>query len=325
MEAGRDFLLFITFIVILGIAWYVTGGPSRTISHQGWFLNPSAPLGSGQGYNIPSIPIPSGGDSGAAGSGSSGNASEPQANAPSIWDYFFNYRAGVGVSATPATSPYAQYIYLEQGQSQSSDPAFEYIVIRSSQDLKTSLTISGWTLESAIAGIKVTIGSAAQVPFLGQVNSKGPISIGPGTAIVVTTGRSPNGTSFRLNECTGYFEQFQDFRPSLPKECPRPEDEMLRYPETLAGNDACQEFIQTIPQCILTVTSIPGNIGSGCQNFILTVLSYNGCIAAHKNDPDFYRNSWRVFLERDQELWKNTHDAIRLLDENGKLVAQVSY
>jgi len=48
MNAGRDFLLFIFFLVVLGIAWFLTGGPSRTISHSGWFLN-------GQGVEIPSV------------------------------------------------------------------------------------------------------------------------------------------------------------------------------------------------------------------------------------------------------------------------------
>ncbi len=321
MGAGRDLLLFIGFLIVLGIAWFVTGGPARSISHQGWFLSAPSPLGNAQDYNIPHVPLPN------AETESQNNTTPPPQTNPvaSIWDYFFNYRVGLGAAPTPGTSSYAQNVYFQQGNSMSADPTAEYVIIRTSPNLKTNLTITGWTVESAATGAKATIGNAAVIPYLGQVNSEGPISIGPNTSVYLTTGHSPNGTSFRLNECTGYFEQFQHFTPSLQRDCPRPEDELLRHPQTLAGNDTCDTFIRSIPQCTLTLTAIPGNVGSGCQDFILNDLSYSGCITAHKNDPNFYRSEWRVFLERDQELWKNTHDVIRLLDENGKLVGQVSY
>jgi hypothetical protein len=323
MSAGRDFLLFVLFLVVLGFVWFYTGGPSRAISHSGWFLNPPSPLGNGEGYNIPSVPLPSatssyssdGSASGTNGSGSS----------QSLWDYFFHYRAGTGEAARPGDSPYAQYVTFYPGNTQTSDPTAEYITIQTNPQLKSAITVTGWTVESAQSGVKVAIGGASQIPFLGQANSETPVTLGPQSSVTLVTGRSPNGTSFRVNKCTGYFNQFQTFTPRLPVECPAPQDEMLRNPGTLAGNQDCQNFIQSIPQCTLTVGSIPGTVGSACQNFILNTLSYNGCITAHQSDPDFYRNQWYVYLDRSQELWANNHDAIELLDENGKLVGEISY
>jgi hypothetical protein len=188
-----------------------------------------------------------------------------------------------------------------------------------------SLTISGWSLENVSTGVAVPIGNAAQIPFLGQVNYESPISIGPGSTVIVTTGQPPNGTSFRVNECTGYFKQFQTFTPSLSYECPRPDDELLLHPDTLAGDEACRKYVDTLSQCTFAINALPPGLSSECQDFILNDLSYNGCIDGHRDDPTFYRNEWRVFLSRSQELWNNDHGVIRLLDENGKLVAQASY
>jgi hypothetical protein len=125
--------------------------------------------------------------------------------------------------------------------------------------------------------------------------------------------------------CTEYFEQFQDYTPSLQSDCPDPEEEALKNPQKTAGNTECIDFIDRLRSCELYTQTIPGSLGASCQSFIQNDLSYNGCVTAHRNDPDFYQNEWRVFLNRQQELWGNTHDQVRLLDENGNLIASVSY
>ena len=320
MNAGRDLLLFILFLVALGIAWFMTGGPSRPLSQAGWFLNPPAPLGNGQGYNVPMVPMPTSTQSTAQ----LGNTNAPSPT-QSIWNYFFNYRTGVGASVAPPSSPYAQFVSLQSSGARNTNPQQEYVTLRISPRLTGTLTITGWTIESAQSGIKVTLGGAAQIPALGGVSSETPVSIGPSGTIIIVTGQSPKGASFRVNKCTGYFNQFQQFTPTLPSDCPTPQDEMLQHPELTSGNTTCQNYIQRIPQCTLVVNAIPGNVGGLCQNFILNMLSYNGCITEHQSDPDFYQNEWYLFLGRSQEMWNNSHEDIRLLDENGKLVAETSY
>jgi hypothetical protein len=326
MNAGRDFLLFVLFLIGLGIVWFFTGGPTRALSHSGWFLSPPSPLGNGEGYNLPGVPL--------ASSTSDWSKSNTYTNAysdrypsgnNSVWDYFFNYRPGTGQVNRPPDSSYAQYVSFYGGNTQTDDPKSEYVVIQTDSNLRGTITMTGWSLESAQTGLRVSIGNAAQIPFLGQMNSEVPISVGPMSRVVVITGHSPNGTSFRLNKCTGYFNQFQKFVPSIREECPRPQDEMLLHPQQLSGNQSCQDFVATLPQCRLTLSAIPGNVGGLCQDFILNTLSYNGCISAHQSDPDFYRNEWRLYLNRDQELWANNHEGIRLLDESGKLVGEITY
>ena len=321
MGAGRDFLLFIFFLVALGVAWFLTGGPGRPLSHAGWFLNPS--LGGTSGISIPgvNIPQPTSGNT----SGNNQPQQTQQASAPNLWDYFFNYQPGIGEASSPTDSPYAPYVSLSASDAQSSDPAAEYVTIRTSSSLPGSLTISGWYLQNVSSNVTVAIGDAAQIPFLGGMNSETPISVGPSSTIVVTTGQSPNGTSFRVNECTGYLGQYQTFAPSLPRECPTPQDEMLQHPQTLAGDEPCRQYISTLGRCTVATGTFPSDVSSACQDFVLNDLSYNGCITEHKPDPTFYRNEWRVFLNRNQELWNNDHGTIRLVDENGKLIAQTSY
>ncbi|MES2134712.1 MAG: hypothetical protein V4449_00520 [Patescibacteria group bacterium] len=325
-NAKSDFMIVILLVIALGIAWVMTGGPSNPMTHQGGLFSAPWPLGDGgNAYTVPTIPLESG-------SVSSNNEVAPTAPTNSttkskttVFDYFFGYRPGVGAVADPSASPYASYVRLERGNAENTDPKKEYVTIRTSGSLQNSVTITGWALQSTTNNLHVVIGSAAQIPSLGGLNTDTPITLGSDSVVSITTGRSPNGASFRLNMCTGYFEQFQDFSPSLPQECPRPRDEMYLFPEKTAGNAECENFINTLNQCTLTVTEIPGKIGNSCQDFVLTNLSYNGCIAKHRNDPDFYHNEWRVFLGRDQELWNNSHDRILLLDENGKLVSVVSY
>ena len=319
MSAGRDLLLFILFLIALGIAWFLTGGASRPLAHAGWFLNPPAPLGNGQGYNIPTVPVPT------VGTSTTGTRAVPSPT-QSIWNYFFNYRVGLGsaVGGTP-DSPYAPYVSFSIAGARNSDPEQQYVVLRTSSQLNGALTVTGWTLEDAQTGIKAVIGNAAQIPALGGMNSATPVSIGPSATAYIVTGTSPEGVSFRVNKCTGYFNQFQTFAPPLSMRCPTPQDEMLQHPELTAGNTTCQDYVRTIPRCTLTLTAIPGNIGGLCQSFIQNTLSYNGCITAHQADPDFYDNAWYLYLGRNQALWNSSHDDIRLLDENGKLIAEVNY
>ncbi len=238
---------------------------------------------------------------------------------------FLGYRTATGYSSDPARSPYAAYVELDEETADDEDPGKERLVIRTEDDLAGQITVTGWRVESALTKQGVVIGSASELPFLGGASAEGPIVLHEDQELLLSTGRSPNGVSFRINKCVGYFEQFQDFSPPLPRECPSPYDEMLRYPYKTAGNEHCMDFIDGLDECTLTVTEIPPGVGGQCQDFVLNTLSYQGCITDHKNDPDFYENEWRVFLGRNQELWGNTHDRILLLDENGKLVDSVSY
>jgi hypothetical protein len=313
-------IMFLLFIIVLGAIWLYSGGPERA-DGQGPFLVPPWLWNAGDSYTIPGIQI-IGNETNSGGEGTGGTSEPaPSEESPSFFDLFFGFRG----TSEKLDSPYAGLVTLERGTATASNPDSEYIIIRTASTLERNITISGWKLEEDANTLSVTLGQASEIPFLGQVNVETPITLPANSRVYVTTGRSPNGYSFRLNQCTGYFEQFQNFSPQLPLECPFPEDEALRRPEILSGNAACIELIERLPRCYLEVNSISPSVGNLCQSFIVNELSYNGCLNAHKNDPGFYKNEWRVFLNRSQELWVNKYERIRLLDENGKTVSVLSY
>lgn len=317
--AGTDFILFILFLIVLGVVWAVTGGPARDISREGPFLNAPSPLGDGNAYGVPSVNTPEF-DNKYRGDTGSGNSSF-------FTDIISRVRSGVDTTDGEEKSPYAEYVSLSISSARNSDPSQEYVTIKTSRSLSDRITISDWRLESSVTLAGSALGSASYLPFSGQVNTESPVAIGPNTTVYVTTGRAPIGVSFRTNTCTGYFEQFQDFQPRLKLECPFPEDEFVAALERDAfiPNAACIDYVDDLNRCIFNINNVPQGIGGACQNFALNDLTYNGCVSLHKNDAEFYKSEWRMYLDRDQELWRSKNERIRLLDENGKVIDVISY
>lgn len=200
----------------------------------------------------------------------------------------------------------------------------EQIELRVNNSLKEKINISNWRLESGVSGVSDKIGEGAYLPYSGQVNVETAIFVEAGDRIIINTGRSPIGSSFRINKCVGYFEQFQDFNPPLYKECPEPINDL---PNVGVGNEAeaCIDFVERLPRCELYLREVPTNIGGLCTNYVTTKINYNTCVDNHKNDSGFYAKEWRVYLGRNDELWKSKREIIKLLDQNGEVVDVVSY
>jgi hypothetical protein len=279
-KPGRDLGLLILFLIILGVLWYAQGGADRQFS-TGPFLT---------------------------------NTPAPTVKKDTIFfdgENFEGIDAGVG-SQSGAVSFYAR-------QAKQSDPQKEYLEIELSKEGENLINITGWTVGGRI-GLDLKIPKAAHLFIANQVNVKQNVFLSPGGKAVIATGRSPIGSSFRLNKCTGYFSQFQDFFPRLLKKCPYPRDE--EWPANLS--DDCLDYIETLPRCQANF-SIPVYLGNKCIKAINKQLSYNSCVAAHKSDEDFYKNEWRIYLNRDEELWKNRHDTIILRNKEGKIVDSVFY
>ncbi len=284
----KDFGWLALFLIALGVIWFAQGGPAKLTSMTSPFLqspeiNPS-PDSSQNGYsfwnNSPET---------------IGQTSEKDSR----------YKGKVSLSASWA--------------SRETDPQKEYIEISASYSNKEPVSITGWTLKGK-QGFSATIGQGAYLVYSAQLNTQGAIFLGPNDRATIVTGHSPIGTSFRLNLCTGYFNQFQDFTPTLPQECPRiSENEIpVNYP------DACTDFIRSLSSCRMPLTAVPLGAGNDCTNFVSEKANYNGCVSAHKSEDNFYKPEWRIYLGRDNELW-GTRDSITLFDNEGKIVAQTSY
>lgn len=196
----------------------------------------------------------------------------------------------------------------------------EYIQIALDYDAKASVDITGWSLESALSGTKAYLPGVAS-PFMGATtNVIGSAAIQPGGLVIVTSATSPVGVSFRENVCTGYLGQFQEFAPQLGNECPSPSSILPLTQENLQRyGESCFDVLTYLSSCQFP-QNLPENITPACRAFLTDALSYNGCANRNRSLQSFETNRWRMYLGGQNELWRNSHDAIRLLDREGKTV-----
>lgn len=213
-------------------------------------------------------------------------------------------------------------VTLQKAQARQTDPQKEYVdLVYRSSFLKEGLPLdmSGWTIENK-RGDRFGFGYAANLPYAGQVNTLSRLIVPPGGTVHIVTGRSPIGANFRINTCTGYFEQFNSFTPSLPQKCPRPSEE----PAQTNLPDVCLDYIESLPSCRIPQNTLL-DIGDVCRAYSTNNINYSGCVANHKIDTDFYQNEWYIYLGRSTELWKEEREKIILRDQQGNLTAQLEY
>ncbi|MDP2705207.1 MAG: hypothetical protein U1D31_02575 [Patescibacteria group bacterium] len=218
-------------------------------------------------------------------------------------------------------SPYADTVSIKGVSGLGSvDPKKEYVTISLSQSSKENVTISGWQLKSDSTGKSVAIGKGAAVYYPNTSSQNDFVVLLPGNTAVITTGMSPLGLSFKTNKCTGYLNQFNSFSPTLPQQCPLPENEDLRSIPYVPANFSCFDFIERMSRCRLNTKPLPVTFSSECVAFIYEKVGYQGCLSLHRNDSDFFGTQWRIYLGRNESLWLNKRETIRLIDENGKTV-----
>lgn len=273
----------------------------------------------------------------ASNSSQSGNSYKPPSNLPSDTNNIGYELGRIGQDANriqqeidankaaAESSKLSRDIYFSSGGAGNTNPDSEYLTFTLSQNHIGKVPITGFELKSLITGRGITIPEAVTLPFAGVINEETPVFINPGDTVVLVTGRSPIGYSFRLNKCTGYFGQFQNFTPYLERNCPLPKDEADDFPPNYF-NDACIDYIQSISQCTMPLNNYSTSLlQSQCQSFINEKLNYKGCVDEHKNDPDFYKKEWRIYLGQNEELWKSRRETIKLLDLDKKTVGTLTY
>ncbi len=228
-------------------------------------------------------------------------------------------------TSTGNPSPYAGRIAITENAATESDPAREFIRVTASQNNMTPLFIMNWSLQSAVSGARAPIPQAAPLFVLGVVNNVQGISLEPGASVFITTAASPVGTSFRENICSGYLSEVQTFTPELSSECPTPSEALPMNADNLRTyGSPCFDFLNTLTQCHFP-TSLPGDISPACRSFVSNTMSYNGCINTYRNRNTFALPTFRAYLAFRSELWSNSHDVIRLLDEQGRTVDVLTY
>lgn len=221
-------------------------------------------------------------------------------------------------------SPYVGQVDIRKAAAMTQSPNGQYVELHAAGNA-APLSISGWSLESAVSGARAYIPEAAAIFRMGSVNTVGQVKLAPGGQIIVVTGPSPVGVSFQENKCTGYLGTLQPFVPALLANCPAP---LTAIPRTAANEmrlgTSCFEYLSTLAPCTFPQNP-PSSLSAACRAEMQSTLSYNGCVNQHKNGAGFSSNTWRVYLAWGKPLWSVQNDIIRLLDEEGRIVNVLNY
>ncbi len=302
----QGLLLILGIFLLFGLLWYFSGGPNRTLSHEGiLFQNP------GRVNRIP-LPIPS-----VIGTPGSFDASSTDEST------FGSFTNSFG-TFVDKTSPYSEYVSLRK-QNAGKSIEDEYVTISISGSAPKPVTITGWKLESTVTGARVQLGEAADIPFLGGVNSVTPVIAPAQSTVHVISKRAPTGSSFRANLCTGYFTQYYDFAPGISRSCPSPREEARAVLSPSDENESCDIALRDTHTCTVNLKGLPGGISNACNALITERLTYSGCVTAHKAEPGFKNNEWYLYLGRTSPLFRARGERIRLLDENNLTVDVIAY
>ena len=224
-------------------------------------------------------------------------------------------------SRMPNESVYKSKVRLARGTASEADPNKEYIELQASSNNQKLMPITGWVLKNS-KNEEMKIGKGAYFVFSAQINQEIDILLAPGAKVYVNTPRSPIGANFQTNICTGYFEQFQDFIPSLRKDCPHPYKDISPSANL---KDKCLDYIERLPRCEMPINNIPWDLDDACRKYLSENINYNSCVANHRKDKNFYSNEWRIYLGRGKELWKSRRETITLYDQLGKIIDSISY
>lgn len=211
--------------------------------------------------------------------------------------------------------------YINRGNT----PGNEYAVLHMNDSATGSVQITGWRIQSVASGQGTSIPDGVFLYYTGTINGKNLITLSAGDTVYLLTGVSPIGYNFKVNKCSGYLSQFQNFTPYLSTSCPAPRDENLSSIPRRVENNACFDYIDSLPSCREQVGSLPAGLSYECTNFITTKLNYNSCVDTHRGDKDFYQKEWRVYLGRSSTLWQSEREDIVLYDANGKIVSELTY
>jgi hypothetical protein len=329
--------IMIAAVVILFVAWWIwTGGITRGLKIGYYLGDPYAFItGSTTGglFTLPgqSAMIPDTPDTIDVAYQDTGNPNYGVSTADQLNALQNQYSELSAEAKDPKNfgnpSPYQNKITFGQSNAQDSSSASEYVTLQASFANTAPISLAGWSLQSAVTGVRIALPQAAPQFVSGVGNNVAPVTLSAGSVAYVVSGPSPVGVSFRENSCTGYLAELQVFTPELNKTCPSPSDELSLNAQNISQfGDACVDYARSLPQCHFPgLDQKPAGISDACASFLLNRFSYNGCVYAHKIESDFYQPSWRLYLGSGANIWRDTHDVVRLLDDQGRTVDVLQY
>lgn len=316
----KEFGWFFNLLIGLGLLWFFMGGYMSETAREGPYLKPPAPLDTGEAYGGKYV-SPNG-------SGVKATLDLPESPAmvirdlqQSVVDFLEESRQAIKLHESPLLSK-SLYIDGVDG-AKAKDAQKEYVVIRSTASVKGVAAVTDLTLGGTGFGLAARLPQAAALPILGTAYRQADVAVPANSRVIVSSGRSPIGTSFRVNMCSGYLGQFQTYVPALAQECPEPLAELASA--GLSGDASCKAFVEDLPRCRAYNGSFPADVSASCRAFVTGRLTYNSCVSNNSAKAGFYKNEWRLFLEEKDELWKQKREIIRLYDKSGTAIDAVTY
>ncbi|MDO8525397.1 MAG: hypothetical protein Q7S07_02795, partial [Candidatus Omnitrophota bacterium] len=148
---------------------------------------------------------------------------------------------------TSQSSQRGKVLIISTTDASETDVNKEYVVLKAPASNRGPIPLTGWRLESSLTAKSASIGGGVETLVLGK-GGGGTIVLNPGDTVIVSSGHSPVGTSFRVNACSGYLSQFQTFTPDLSLFCPFPKNETT-FSSSQDLGEACYDALDTIPRC----------------------------------------------------------------------------
>ena len=312
-------LFFLGFLGLFVLIWLSTGGPARPGSWTGPFLTAPTDPTAREVYSFPRAPLSVAGDD--TGREQLRSAQQDTADL-AIYGEPSVYRGHVEISKVelgPVVDERAR------DERKKRDAGNERITLKISTRAEGPIDISGFAIASGKYKERTLIPYGVTTFIIGQTQAAERIVVQPGDEVIVVSGTSPLGVSFRENKCTGYLAQYQDFTPPLSSSCPGPRAEFDRF-YTGPSFDAnlCRDHVASIRSCHYE-SYVPRQLPAACKPFVDQYLHHNGCVVAHAGDTDFASDTWRVYLGKSRTLYADTYETIRLLDASGRIVDVYAY
>lgn len=328
-----DVFFFVAVLAFFFVAWLAGGGPSKPISWAGPYITPITNTGQTQeGYGDTSWVR-----------GITVTNTLPGVRQEEIRSTVADLQSKLAALQKETNkekllgtkSPYYGQVRIVGGNPQATDPDLEYITIRMDSSTNEELSISGWRVESVATDLGATIGAGDALPTGADARESSNIVLRPGEQAYIITGESPINGSFKENMCTGYLGMRENFYPALTNRCPSAREEFDRFFE---GNSILDSgCYQRVNQAGTCRTPSDSGVSSFCVSLIDKRLTYPGCVATHRYDAYFSTGPWRIYLGRTEltrthtktriygELWRQTREGIKLLDQNGLTVDLYTY
>ncbi|MBI2446616.1 MAG: hypothetical protein HYV51_02220 [Parcubacteria group bacterium] len=178
------------------------------------------------------------------------------------------------------------------------------------------INITGWKIKSIQRG-ETIIGKGINLPQFDAAPSDIWLSSGERADIIV--GLSPLAVNFRVNNCFGWLNNLYNLGYSL-NYCPGG----FRLGDLTGLDSACQDLILRAGSCRTPSENDLNKASYKCRQWAEKNMTYNACVAGHKNDSDFYKG-WKIYTGNGNKIFDSLHDVIELRDQNGLLIDSYEY